>query len=263
MADFLAGGPPTSTIAATTTNGTSFTSHSRDSSMSSERSQGHKENASAATATATAVANVQTYAQATWRDSGEEGGGTGSDHSSSSGGHLVVLRDGGTLGGESRTDGVVVVVAPMAVVSPHGGVTREGGESDGSGAGPQEVPPRQPVVAGGGGGSGTGTGTARHKVNKAASSIPEVDITIPNDGSLVAFSVDAMASFFRSLRLDDRLVSHLHRNGLDGRKFGRLKDTDLDNLKLNNPVIAYFRDRTAPAAVDKKNKKKQRLPFVL
>ncbi|KAL8581613.1 hypothetical protein ACOMHN_049170 [Nucella lapillus] len=119
---------------------------------------------------------------------------------------------------------------------------------------PLELPPRQP--------SGSGTGTARHRVNKAgaSSTIPEVEIAIPNDGCLASFSADAMAGFFRHLRLDDRLVTHLHRNGLDGRRFGRLKDTDLDNLRLNNPVIVYFRDRTAPVA---NKKSKQRIPFVL
>ena len=95
----------------------------------------------------------------------------------------------------------------------------------------------------------------------AASSIPEVEITIPNDGSLASFSTDSMAAFFRCLRVEERLVGHLHKTGVDGRKFGRLKDSDLDTLQINNPVIVFFRDRTAPAA----NKKpaKNRLPFVL
>ena len=94
----------------------------------------------------------------------------------------------------------------------------------------------------------------------AVSSIPEEEITIPNDGNLASFSADSMATFLRCLRLEDRLVNHLHRNGLDGRKFGRLKDSDLDNLQLKNPVIVYFRDKTAPAV---SKKPKQRLPFVL
>lgn len=94
----------------------------------------------------------------------------------------------------------------------------------------------------------------------AASSIPEEEITIPNDGNLASFSADAMATFFRYLRVEDRLINHLHRNGLDGKKFGRLKDTDLENLLLKNPVVIYFRDRTAPAV---SKKPKQRLPFVL
>ena len=92
------------------------------------------------------------------------------------------------------------------------------------------------------------------------SSIPEEDITIPSDGNLASFSADAMATFLRSLRLEERLVGHLHRNGLDGRRFGRLKDADIDNLQLRNPVLLYFRDRTAPAVT---KKPKQRLPFVL
>jgi hypothetical protein len=93
-------------------------------------------------------------------------------------------------------------------------------------------------------------------------SIPEEDIVIPPDGNLASFSADAMATLLRNLKLEDRLVNHLHRQGLDGKKFGRLKDSDLESLQLrHNPVVVFFRDRTAPAVSKKSGK--QRLPFVL
>nr|KAG5711776.1 hypothetical protein BaRGS_023540 [Batillaria attramentaria] len=127
---------------------------------------------------------------------------------------------------------------------------------NGEGNGHPDMPPRAPL--------GTGTGTARAKVIKsgnAVSSIPEEEISIPNDGNLSSFSADAMATFFRYLRLEDRLINHLHRNNLDGKKFGRLKESDLENLGLNkNPVLVYFRDKSAPPP---SKKSKPRLPFVL
>ncbi|KAL8622494.1 hypothetical protein ACOMHN_034157 [Nucella lapillus] len=101
------------------------------------------------------------------------------------------------------------------------------------------------------------------KLVTIVSSIPEVEITIPNNGNLAEFSADDMATLLRYLRLEDRLINHLHRNGLDGRRFGRLKDSDLDNLKLNNPVVVYFRDRTAPAVAKIGKNARPRLPFVL
>lgn len=96
--------------------------------------------------------------------------------------------------------------------------------------------------------------------NTRAASIPEVEFAIPDDGNLASFSADAMASFMKCLRVEDRIIGHLHRQSLDGRKFGRLKDNELENLNLKNPVLVYFRDRTA-AAVTKKPK--QRVPFIL
>lgn len=218
MADFLAGGEPIS-------NGTGSSNHSRQSSMSSDRSHSsHSENANEQTNTLT-----------------RQGSG-----SSGSSGHLI-LRDGGRLIEESRTEHTQSVYE----AGFHG---LKNGDSESH----PDLPPRVPMS--------TGTGTARAKVAKSGNtvlSIPEEEITIPNDGNLASFSADAMATFLRYLRIEDRLVNHLHRNNLDGKKFARLKDSDMESLGLSkNPVVVYFKDRTASAATSKKSGK-ARLPFLL
>ncbi|XP_076439963.1 uncharacterized protein LOC143279726 [Babylonia areolata] len=222
MADFEAG--------QTFTNGAvDSRTHSRENSLSSDGWRGEEEQNKE---------NTQTNAL-TRRDSGC------SDDSGK-----LILRDGGQLKEESRTEVVSGIINP-GFKSIHS----QNGDSNGSTQIP-EIPSRQPSTGG-------GTGTARHKVLKSGnmvSFVPEEEITLPTDGNLASFSADSMATFLRYLRLEDRLINHLHRNGLDGRKFGRLKDSDLDTLKLNNPVVVYFRDRTAPAVT---KKAKPRLPFVL
>ena len=57
----------------------------------------------------------------------------------------------------------------------------------------------------------------------AGVTIPEEEFSIPADGNVSAFTTDAMAGLLRCLGVEERLVSHLHRQGLDGRRFSRLK----------------------------------------
>lgn len=238
MADFLVGHSSSETSSQT---------HSRGSSMSSERS--NKENVTDPRHGAKAPGPHHKASDAPWRDSD-----SGSDVS---GGQLVLM-DGGRLKEESRTEVAgsgLFNPAFLDQAPPHRSMKNGDEES-------LEIPARHPLPSG-------GLGTARQKVARSgnqvtqlySSPIPEEEITIPADGNLASFSADSLAHFLRCLRLEERLVAHLHRQGLDGKKFGRLKDADLEKLHLSkNPVLVFFRDRTAPAVA---KKAKQRVPFIL
>ncbi|XP_052774472.1 uncharacterized protein LOC128213029 isoform X2 [Mya arenaria] len=88
--------------------------------------------------------------------------------------------------------------------------------------------------------------------------IPEHEIEIPGNGSLHDFTADDMSTFLRYLGVDERIVAHVHKKGLDGYKFSKLKDSDLEVLGMKNPVICHFRDRSI-----KEKGGKKKLPFML
>lgn len=82
--------------------------------------------------------------------------------------------------------------------------------------------------------------------------IPGAEVTsIPADGNLGEFSVEQMVTMFRHLRLPEELVYRLNKCKVDGKRFSVFTDTELSDLGMNNPIIRYFRDRTA-----QKHKKK-------
>lgn len=82
--------------------------------------------------------------------------------------------------------------------------------------------------------------------------IPEHDISIPKDGNLHDFSTEDMATFFRYMGIEDRIVNHVQKKGLDGARFSRLNDSDLERLEMKNPIMCHFRDRSATAKTSKK-----------
>ena len=88
--------------------------------------------------------------------------------------------------------------------------------------------------------------------------IPEHEIDIPRDGSLFEFSADDMSTFLRYLGVEERIVTHVHKKSLDGVKFSKLKDSDLEALSMKNPIICHFRDRSIREKGGKKKK-----PFML
>lgn len=79
-------------------------------------------------------------------------------------------------------------------------------------------------------------------------------LTIPKDGDLQKFSVEEISTFLRYMRIDEYIVQRLQRKKLDGVKFSKLKDTDLENIGIKNPIIIHFRDRSSC---------KKRIPFML
>lgn len=85
--------------------------------------------------------------------------------------------------------------------------------------------------------------------------IPENEITIPKDGNLSSFNTEEMITFFRHMGVEDKIVNHLQRKGLTGKKFSSLKDADLETIGIKNPIISYFRDKSKSS--------KKNVPFML
>ena len=67
-----------------------------------------------------------------------------------------------------------------------------------------------------------------------------------------------MSTFLRYMGVEERIVTHVHKKALDGHKFSRLKDSDLEALNMKNPIICHFRDRSVRGKGGKKG-----LPFML
>ncbi|XP_012942166.1 uncharacterized protein LOC106012780 [Aplysia californica] len=94
-------------------------------------------------------------------------------------------------------------------------------------------------------------GTAKARAAKSpytagpVSAIPEEQITIPNDGNISAFTADQLSNFLRCLKIDDRIISHLHRKNVDGKRFAKLKDSELESLGVSqNAVVLFFREKS-------------------
>lgn len=81
-------------------------------------------------------------------------------------------------------------------------------------------------------------------VTAPISPIAEEEITIPNDANLSHYTSDQLANFLKCLKVDDRIVAHLHNKSVDGKRFGKLKDSELESLGMKNPVVVYFRDKS-------------------
>ncbi|KAK3090529.1 hypothetical protein FSP39_012514 [Pinctada imbricata] len=99
----------------------------------------------------------------------------------------------------------------------------------------------------------------RIKVSKPPSApkfIPEKEIVIPNDGNLSSFATDDMCTFFKHMGIEDRIVNFLQKKSLDGKKFSKLKDNDLETIGISNPVIIHFRDKS-------RGSPKKKVPFML
>ena len=71
-----------------------------------------------------------------------------------------------------------------------------------------------------------------------------VKLQLPPDGNLYHFSVKKMAAFFNELRIDDSTVQTCIRSRMDGKKFSRLSEADLNNYGILNPITGYFRSKT-------------------
>ncbi|XP_060072252.1 uncharacterized protein LOC132552129 [Ylistrum balloti] len=87
--------------------------------------------------------------------------------------------------------------------------------------------------------------------------IPENEITIPGDGNISGFSVEDMTTFFKHMGLSDRVVNHLNKKSVSGKRFSKFSDSDLETIGINNPILRHFRDKSVVSS------SKKRLPFML
>ncbi|CAL1547295.1 unnamed protein product [Lymnaea stagnalis] len=145
----------------------------------------------------------------------------------------VILRDGGDLTGESRTE-----VTASSFVYENVGLNTE--KKDLS------VLPNRPLNKTL---SAAPPGTAKAKAAKSPystipSTIPEEEITIPNDANISNFTCDQLANFLRCLKTDERIISHLHAKSIDGKRFAKLRDSELENLGMKNAVVLFFREKS-------------------
>jgi len=84
--------------------------------------------------------------------------------------------------------------------------------------------------------------------------IPGAEVTsLPKDGNLCAFSVLEMVTIFRMLQLPDELICRLSACKVDGKRFAMFSDKELDEMRMGNPIIKYFRDRSAASRKKRKN----------
>ncbi|RUS77665.1 hypothetical protein EGW08_014562, partial [Elysia chlorotica] len=103
-----------------------------------------------------------------------------------------------------------------------------------------------------------GTGTAKARAAKSPYSspscdtIPEEEISIPNDCNISAFTCDQLANFLRCFNVEKRIIAHLYRKNVDGKRFAKLRDSELENLGMKNSVIVFFRDKSSPKSTKKK-----------
>lgn len=75
-------------------------------------------------------------------------------------------------------------------------------------------------------------------------SVPEEEFAIPSDANISSFTSVQLANFLKCLNIEDRIISHLYRKSVDGRRFAKMKDSELETLGMNNPVITFFRSKS-------------------
>ena len=71
-----------------------------------------------------------------------------------------------------------------------------------------------------------------------------VKVAIPGNGNLYHFSVSKMSDFFRQLKLSEDTVKVCAKAKIDGKKFSKLNEADLERYGLMHPVVVHFRHST-------------------
>ncbi|XP_033737205.1 uncharacterized protein LOC117325224 [Pecten maximus] len=94
-------------------------------------------------------------------------------------------------------------------------------------------------------------------IQNGAKFIPEKEITIPSDGNISGFCVEDMTTFFKHMGLSDRIVNHLNKKSVSGKRFSKFTDSELETIGINNPILRHFRDKSSVSS------SKKRLPFML
>ena len=71
-----------------------------------------------------------------------------------------------------------------------------------------------------------------------------VKVDLPSDGNLYDFSVKKMADFFRQLKIGEDNVHTCVKEKIDGKKFSKMSEADLEQHGLMHPVVVHFRKTT-------------------
>ena len=69
-------------------------------------------------------------------------------------------------------------------------------------------------------------------------------MAIPSNGNLYHFSAKKMADFFRQLKVSEDCVRACLKEKVDGKKFSKMTESDLERLGLMHPVVVHFRRST-------------------
>lgn len=69
-------------------------------------------------------------------------------------------------------------------------------------------------------------------------------LTIPVNGNIQGLSVGDMELFFRFLNIDENTIQRLKHRKMDGKKFAKMKEKDLEDFGLKNPIVCYFKDKS-------------------
>ena len=69
-------------------------------------------------------------------------------------------------------------------------------------------------------------------------------VALPSNGNLYGFSVRRFNEFLQTMNVDESVLKSCRRNKIDGKKFSRMTDQDLEKHGLLQPIIIYFRKQT-------------------
>ncbi|ESO06460.1 hypothetical protein HELRODRAFT_160632 [Helobdella robusta] len=69
-------------------------------------------------------------------------------------------------------------------------------------------------------------------------------LTIPNDGNLYNFGVEKFCTFLQCLVVAEVVIEKCRKQRINGRKFSKLTDSEIDSLGLRQPLIQYFKKRS-------------------
>ncbi|GAB1608575.1 uncharacterized protein LOC106874652 [Argonauta hians] len=66
---------------------------------------------------------------------------------------------------------------------------------------------------------------------------------IPPTGNIIEFDVEQMCQFFACFNVSENLLNTLRKKKVNGERFSRITDDELNTMKLNNIVVCYFRNK--------------------
>ena len=86
-----------------------------------------------------------------------------------------------------------------------------------------------------------------------------VKVVIPPDGNLYNFSVKKFAEFLRQMSIETGPIKACIKEKIDGKKFSRMSERDMERFGIMHPVVLHFRKST----MNRKKGKKEPNVFML